>query len=111
MATMNLRLTRRWSDWSEGDVVTVDRDKGKRLIAEGFGVEDRSAEAARLADIEVRGGPPIRHPTAETATLPPAEETADRTPRKKAKPRAETAIGGPGSLAGGEPDAEAKAGD
>ncbi len=89
--TVNIRLLKRWSDWNEGNVVAVDPAKAKRMIAKGYGVEDRSKEAARIADVEVRGAPPQRHPVVETAVATPAAERADVTP--------ETGTGGQGASA------------
>jgi len=86
MRMTNVRLTKRWSDWGPGEVVRLPTARAKRVIAKGYGAADHSRDAARLADTEVRGGPPIRHVEVETATALPAAERAIATPTPQSKP-------------------------
>ena len=93
MATITVRLTKRWSDWGPGDVVALPKKKAERIIAKGYGHEDRSPEAKRIADYEIRGAPPARHETAENAMLEPEAErptvfpppALSRTPSRRKK--------------------------
>lgn len=106
MATTIVRLTKKWSDWAPGDVVKLERERAKRVIAAGFGREDRSTEAARIADVERRGAPPLRHPQAETAMRKPAAERAVATPELIAPPEEAEAAEAAPALTGASAESE-----
>lgn len=61
MADMTIQLVQKWSDWEAGAVLTLEKEKAKRVIAKGY------AEPFK----PVRGRPRV-----ETATLKPAAERA-----------------------------------
>lgn len=90
MKTTNVRLTRTWSGFEPDEVITVDAEKAKRLIDQGFGREDKTREGARRAIVEVRGGPPLypdKGPVVERAVVEPAAETEDVRPRRRSVER------------------------
>jgi len=98
MKTMNIRLTRKWSDFEAGDVVKVSAAKGKSMIAKNYGEQDKSAAAKKIARSE-KLGPAPRPRAVETADKPVVAETAVATPDVAGKPAppedpAEAAKGG-----------------
>lgn len=92
---MKVRLTRQWSDWDTGDIVTLPRDKALRVIAKGFGKEFTPAQAKKAAkeaeeDAKAEAVAKERDPQAEAeakeaaakaAGKGPMAETADARPR------------------------------
>ena len=85
MKTMNIRLTRKWSDFEAGDVVTVSAAKGKSMIAKDYGKQEKTAAARQIARPEGLGPAP-RKRTVETADKPVAAETAVAVPEPEGKP-------------------------
>lgn len=64
-------LTRKWSDWDAGDIITMDSEKADRVIAKGYGEHYKP--------------PKSRGPKVETATAEPQGEKAVVTPQKEPK--------------------------
>lgn len=90
MKTMNVKLTRQWSGFEAGDVVKVLYAKGESMIRKGYGEQDKSREASKIARDE-KLGPPRRRPVVETAMAEPVAEQAVVTPRPSPKPSRESA--------------------
>jgi hypothetical protein len=96
MAETKVRLTRKWSDWDAGDVVTLESEKAKRVIAKGYGVKDRGKPPADKSK-----GPAAETATAEPSTDEPGEtdkadsaaDTQASKPAKKGKPTTKKASG------------------
>jgi len=69
---VDVLLTRKWSDWDEGDIITMDSEKAERVIAKGYGERHKqSRHRGRIV---------------ETATAEPSGEQAVVTPAKGSKP-------------------------
>lgn len=69
---VEVKLTRKWSDWVEGDIITMDSEQAKRVIAKGYGERHKQSRS--------------RSRTVETATADPKGEQAVVTPKKGSKP-------------------------
>jgi hypothetical protein len=65
-----VKLTRRWSEWGEGDIIVTDKKKAERIIKKKYGVECKEQ---------------LSQPKAETATAPPAAENAMASPALEVK--------------------------
>lgn len=65
-----IKLLHKWGEYAPGDEAEFDRSKANTLIAAGTAVKIRKSKR------KIRRAPP-----AETATAPPAPETADTPPR------------------------------
>lgn len=68
-------LTEKWSAWNAGQVIEIEAEKAKRVIAKDYG--------------EVFS--PSKKPVTETAMAPPPPETAVVTPDPKAASKAKAA--------------------
>jgi len=66
-----VKLVKQWSDWGPGEIVTLESEKAKRVIAKGYGVEAKNPGRPRKA---------AKRPVVETATVAPKGETADARP-------------------------------
>jgi hypothetical protein len=75
MKTTKVLLTRKWSDWGAGDVVELEAEKAKRVIAKGYGVESKPAKTRAAPE------PPSDSAVIESADAVPAAETATVTPQ------------------------------
>lgn len=66
MGEIKVELIKKWSDWDTGDILTLEQEKAKRVIAKGYAVEYKPRKR--------------KAPVAETATKAPRGENATVTP-------------------------------
>lgn len=71
MSQTQVLLTKQWSDWKAGDVVTLESEKAKRVIAKGYGEKYK---------------PGRKDPAVETADAVLSVERAVVDPAESAKP-------------------------
>jgi hypothetical protein len=67
-AIMKIRFQKAYSTYRPGDVVDCDNDVAQRLVADGRAVLDKQLDLI------------------ETASVEPAGESADLTPRRRGRP-------------------------
>lgn len=78
---VKVKLVKQWSDWGPGDIVELEAAKAGRVIAKGYGV----AYKAKPRTVNF-----------ETATAPPAAETAEARPAIPAQTPASDTAQSPG---------------
>ena len=73
MKTLSVTLTKKWSHYEAGEVVTLEAGKAKRICAKGFGTILKGKKAAQV--------PPL-----ENTMMPPVSEMAVAGPQRQEQP-------------------------